>query len=356
MKTSTQTGRPTWTRRQFTKCLASSALAIGGGWIAPAFAEKADLIAAAKKEGRVSVYGDSSMVPQLVEGFTKRYPDVRVTSVTGGGWQTYNRFLVEKSAGRTLADVLCANDDTLLTGINAGHFDKLGTTADYPADAVAGDGAYVITQRMLTPLIFNAEATKGLKMPRDWDDFARLGDEWNGRIISADPRNSGTALCVLTALYQKLGKERGGAILAGLKKAGTEIAPNTGVQVAKVMSGERPLSVTMHMAFFKAMKEKGAPVDFILPASGSMMQIGGMSVPRDAPHPSAGRLFIDFTMSPEGAAIMAANGTYPSSTESLAPEGFPARRSLKIIGEGPAEALRDRDAVIAWWKTAMGVS
>jgi iron(III) transport system substrate-binding protein len=345
-----------WTRRGFNTLVSGSVLAsVGGALLRPALADQPKLIEEAKKEGQVAVYGDSSMVPQLVEGFKKKYPDIKVTSVPGGGWQSYNRMMSEKSAGRMVADVLCANDDTLLFGYREGVFGNLDTTAGYPKDAVSDTG-YVITQRMLTPIIYNSDATKNLPLPKDWEDFTKFGDEWKDLIISSDPRNSGTALCVLIGLYQGLGKEKTQAILDAWKRLDTEIAPNTGVQVAKMTSGERPLTVTMHMAFYKRMREQGAPAAFILPTSGSMMQVGAMAVPKDAPHPRAGALFIDFVMSRDGAEIMAANGTYPSSTDEIAPTGFPARKSIKLMPAGPADTLRDRDMVIEMWKSAMGIS
>ena len=355
MKLSERPGQSMWSRRKFTKILSSSVLAAGSGLVGPAFAEQPGLVEAAKKEGRLAVYGDSSMVPNLVEGFSKRYPEIRVATVPGGGWQTYNRMLVEKAAGRMIADVLVANDDTALFGFREGVFGKVETTAGYPADSVSETG-YVICYRMLTPIMYNREACKGLKMPKDWDDFATLGDEWKGLIISSDPRNSGTALCIMMGLYQNFGLERANKILAGLKRLGTEIAPNTGVQVAKLMSGEKPLTITMHTAFFKGMRDKGAPVDILLPESGSIMQVDAMAVPKDAPHPNAGRLFIDFAMSTEGATILAANGVYPAFSEDIVPAGLPPRKSVKVLAQAPADALRDRDAVIEWWKKAMGVS
>ena len=344
------------TRRSFNNLLAGSALmAAGGTLLRPALADQPKLIEEAKKEGQVNVYGDSSMVPQLVEGFKKKYPDIKVTSVPGGGWSSYNRMMSEKSAGRMICDVMCANDDTLLYGYQQGVFGNLDTTAGYPKETVSGTG-YVITQRMLTPIIYNSDAVKNLPLPKDWEDFVKMGDEWKGLIVSSDPRNSGTALCVLIGLYQGLGKEKTLAILNAWKRLDTEIAPNTGVQVAKMTSGERPLTVTMHMAFYKRMKEQGAPAAFILPTSGSMMQIGAMAVPKEAPHPRAGALFIDFVMSRDGAEIMAANGTYPSSTDEIIPTGFPVRKSIKLMPAGPEDTLRDRDMVIELWKSAMGIS
>jgi iron(III) transport system substrate-binding protein len=345
-------------RRHFSQFVAASMLAVGSGLAWPAQAAPPAMVEAARKEGKLVVYGDSSMVPFLVEGFSKSYPDIRVTSVTGGSWQTYNRFLSEQSAGRTLADVLMGGDDSLLTADRAGYVTECGLQPgpDFPATAIATDLHYVVPQGMLTPIIYNSSATSGLTLPKDWSDFAQLGKEWDGLIIIADPRNSGTALAVLTALYDSFGPDKAGAIVAGLKRLNAEIAPNTGVQVAKIMSGERPLTATLHMGFFKQMRDKGAPVEYVLPTSGSMMQYGGMGVTKDAPHPNAGKLFVDFTMSQAGAAILAERGTYPSRIGSPVPDRFPDRSGLKLIAVETSKALTERDTVIAWWQRVMEVS
>jgi iron(III) transport system substrate-binding protein len=342
-------------RRQFNKLLAGSVLVVGSSLIRPAWAEQPGLVEAARKEGQINVYGDSNMVPKLAEGFAKAYPDIRVATVPGSGWQTYNRMITEKSAGRMIADVQYINDDTSLFGYEAGIFTNIETTAGYPEDAVFKQG-YIAAYRSLTPIIYNSEACKGLKLPKDWEDFIQFGDDWKDRVICADPRNSGTALYVLMGLYLVLGKERATAILTAWKRLGIEIAPNTGTQVAKLMSGEKPFSVTMHMGFYQGMVQKGAPVNFILPTSGSIMQITAMAVPKEAPHPSAARLFVDYTMGPEGCKIVAANGSYPAGSDTIAPEGFPPRKSIKVMGNTPAEALKYREEVIEWFKTTMGIS
>ena len=99
----------------------ASASVIAAGLSRSAHAATPALVEAAEKEGKVVVYGDSSMVPFLVEGFAKQYPKIQATTVTGGSWDTYNRFLMEKGAGRTIADVLMGADDDMLTAYNAGH-------------------------------------------------------------------------------------------------------------------------------------------------------------------------------------------------------------------------------------------
>ena len=191
----------TFTRRHL---FGASASVIAASLSRSAHAATPALVEAAKKEGKVVVYGDFSMVPFLVEGFTKQYPYIQATTVTGGSWNTYNRFLVEKSAGRTLADVLMGADDSMLTADKAGHLVDCGLepSTDIPASAIAPDRHYVLPQGIVTPLIYNSDAAGKRSLPKDWTDIARLGDEWNGLVIMSDPRNSGTALGMLTTIYQ----------------------------------------------------------------------------------------------------------------------------------------------------------
>src|SRR5277367_1268107 len=159
----------TFTRRHLLQ--GASASVIAAGLLSrSAHAATPALVEAAKKEGKCVVYGDSSMVPFLVEGFTKQYPDIQVTTVTGGSWSTYNRFQVEKSAGRTLADVLMGADDSMLTADKAGHLVDCGLepSADIPASAIATDKHYVLPQGIVTPLIYNSEAAGKRALPKDW--------------------------------------------------------------------------------------------------------------------------------------------------------------------------------------------
>jgi ABC-type Fe3+ transport system substrate-binding protein len=346
------------TRRQFGAVGSLSVFAAAAGLPRRTSAATPALIDAANKEGRVVVYGDSTMVPFLADGFARQYPDIRVATVPGSSWQTYNRFASEQSAGRTLADVLVGGDDSLLTADRAGFLAPYmpGDAAGEPRSLRPAQANYLIPQGMFTPMLYNKDALAGHKLPQDWSDIATLGPEWRGLIVQADPRGSGTALAVLTALYVHLGPERAGKIVAALRTLEAEIAPTSGVQVSKVLSGERPLSISLHMGFYQQMRDKGAPVDTIMATSGSSMQHGGIGVTKAAPHPNAGRLFLDFATGPAGAAIYASQGCYPTMPNSPVPAGFPPQDALKTLPVETTQLLAERETVIQWWQTLSGVS
>ena len=74
-------------------------------------------------------------------------------------------------------------------------------------------------------------------------------------------------------------------------------------------AGERPITVVAFANGVERLKKDGAPVDWVAPE----VMIGltfGLGLVKDAPHPNAGRLLIDFVLSREGQQIIADVGYY----------------------------------------------
>ncbi|QJP17356.1 extracellular solute-binding protein [Starkeya sp. ORNL1] len=346
------------TRRQFGKIASASTFVLGAGLTSPGFAASPSLLEAAKKEGKVVVYGDSIMVPTLVAAFGKLYPDIQVTSVPGAGWPVYNRFASEKASGRTIADVVIFGDDVMITAERAGYIapTPLDDPGAFTSVAQPKEGKYVTPQVMINTMIYNESALDGRKTPKDWSDLANLGPEWSDQIILADIRNSTSTLVVFGALYMNLGAEKAGQILAGLKKLRVENAPATGVQVAKLLSGERSLCLSLHLGFYQQMRDKGAPVVFILPPSGVMTQKGAIALSNGSEHPNAAQLFVNFAMGPQGAALYSAQGTYHTLKAAPPPGSFPPFAELNIQSPDVSKLLEKRDEIIKWWLAGLDIS
>src|SRR5207253_347156 len=93
----------------------------------------------------------------------------------------------------------------------------------------------------------------------------------------------------------------------------------------QVIAGEYPMALQIfhHHAVISA--KKGAPVDWIKlePATGMLAVV---SVTKDAPHPNAAKLLVDFLISKEGQAIyrdtdyLPADPAVPASEPGLIPE------------------------------------
>jgi len=63
-----------------------------------------------------------------------------------------------------------------------------------------------------------------------------------------------------------------------------------------------------------------------------------------AKNPDGAKAFIDFVLSDAGQRLVLKQGYLPADASLPAPEGFPARESIKLMPYDPAKALADTDA------------
>src|SRR5499427_7747314 len=71
-------------------------------------ADYAQVLAAAKKEGKVVVYSalDTKAAQPLIKDFSALYPDVKVEYNDMNSTELYNRFIAEVASGQGSADVM----------------------------------------------------------------------------------------------------------------------------------------------------------------------------------------------------------------------------------------------------------
>jgi len=79
-----------------------------------------------------------------------------------------------------------------------------------------------------------------------------------------------------------------------------------------VASGEIPVALTMYQANVLSLKKKGAPIDFV-PVQPVVARPQGIGIAKDAPHPAAALLFVDYVLSPEGQKLYESMGRVPAS-------------------------------------------
>ena len=66
-----------------------------------------------------------------------------------------------------------------------------------------------------------------------------------------------------------------------------------------VAAGEIPVGLTMYNSNIIPLKRKGAPIDFV-PVQPVVARPQGIGVAKNAPHPHAALLFVDYVLSPAG--------------------------------------------------------
>ncbi len=280
--------------------------------LAAATAQGADdaLIAAAKKEGRVTWYTTqiiSQIVRPTVDAFEKKY-GIKVDYIRGNAIELSLRVSTEGKAGRIIADVV----DGTGTAVN---LRREGLIAKYqPANALPAqfrdpDGYWVATNLYVLSFAYNTDLVKKDEVPRTWQDL--LNPKWKGRIAWNITPSAGAAQGFIGTVLAELGEDKGKAYLRELAKqnvVGLKVAARQVVD--RVVAGEYAIAINIYNNHPLVSAEQGAPVNWS-PSQPATAVFSIAALTEKAPHPNAGKLLIDFITSPEGQKIYAAAGELP---------------------------------------------
>jgi iron(III) transport system substrate-binding protein len=287
---------------------AGTSLALLASGSTLAAAADAALIAAAKREGEVVWYSTqiiSQLVRPVTAAFEKKYPGIKVRSTRANATETAVKILNESKAARPQADVFDGTT-TVVPLKQAGYVLQWLPEAarEYPADLKDPEGYWIAANLfILTPGFSTSLVPRGSE-PRSYQDL--LNPKWRGKLAwNGFPTSSGIGGFVGTVLAE-MGNEQGRAYLRELAKQNIAPLPGAAREVLdQVIAGEYSVALQIfnHHAVISA--KKGAPVDWIKmePATGNLSTI---SVLKNAPHPNAAKLLVDFIISKEGQEVFRA--------------------------------------------------
>jgi len=306
------------------------AIALAIAVAAPSLAQAAEpgLYEAAKKEGEVVWYTSlivNQAVRPLVEAFNKKYPGISVKYARADSGPTAIKIINEAQAGRPQSDVFDGIDSTPPL-LNAGLVEPfIPSEADkYPAELKDSGGRWrALVLYFLTPAINTQQVAKN-DIPKTPQDL--LDPKWKGKIAWSTVPASGSGVYVGSVL-QTMGEEKGMAFLRALAKQDIINVDATNRAILdQVIYGQyaMALSIFNHHAVLSV--QKGAPVEWLKldPISAPMHSVG---LTKNAPHPNAGKLLIDFLTSEQGQKTLAdveyipAMPSVSAKTPSVKPEG-----------------------------------
>jgi ABC-type Fe3+ transport system substrate-binding protein len=294
----------------------------------PALAADAALIEAAKKEGEVNWYSTqiiSQLVRPVTAAFEKKYPGIKVRATRANATEVAVKIINESRAGRVQSDVFDGTT-TVVPLKKEGYVLKWLPDAakDYPPDVKDPEGYWIANNLFIITPGFNTTLVPRGTEPKTYQDL--LNPKWRGKMAwNGFPTSSGMGGFVGTVLTE-MGVQKGKAYLRELAKQ--NIAPLRGSArevLDQVIAGEYAIALQIfnHHAVISA--RKGAPVDWIKmePATETLSVI---SVHKNAPHPNAAKLLVDFITSREGQEVfrdadyLPAHPDVPAREPSLKPK------------------------------------
>src|SRR3954466_8335568 len=300
---------------------------------APARAADAALIEAARKEGKVVWYTTlivNQAIRPLKEAFEKAYPGIELQYTRADEAPTAAKILAEAQASRVQADIFDGISNMVplkRAGLVAPHGSP--SAGKIPADLKDQQGywisilLYVFSPGINTTLVSKEQA------PKTYQDL--LDPRWRGK-MAWNPGSIAGALGFVGATLMSMGEARGMDYLKALSAQRiVNIEASSRAILDQVIAGEYPLGLMMFNHHTVISAQKGAPSDWIAmePVPVALDAVG---ILKDAPHPNAARLLVDFLTSEDGQRVLQkadylpAMPSVPAMKAGLRPEdgGFPA--------------------------------
>ena len=296
--------------KSLSTALGGSALfALCGVLFFAATVEAKSLVDAAKKEGKVVIYGslESGIMDEITKVFSSRY-GIEVEYFRGASNKTLDRVLTEHRAGRTMSDLVVTNRGPMLLLKKENVFAKYVSpeSENFAPELRDPDGLLSpIYRHVIVGILYNTKLVKPEDAPKSLDDL--LTPKWQGKWVMPDPSRHFTTGVWVRNLEQIRGKDWM-AFVRKLADAKPQLVESFIPSAQKVISGEAHAGIT-YVKYVHIFGKEGAPLDYVrLP---KMLADGhNVGIQAKAPHPNAARLFLDFFISREGMAIMVKEGEF----------------------------------------------
>jgi iron(III) transport system substrate-binding protein len=303
-------------------------------------------------ESSVVVYSaaDADMVNAMVAGFEKKYPGTKASTVVAGTGEIIKRMEAEKD--RPLGDVGWSFGPEAI-GDKKGLFEPyLSREAPsfFPGE-VPADHVWTPFTTMPYVIMYNKKLVSEAEKPKSWKDV--LNPRWKGKVAYADATKSGSSYTLLVTWLTIYGKNEAGWKFVEDLLRQCKVLPKSSMTYQGVANGEYPIGLTFEQAAFDYLKG-GAPIGLIYPEEGTAITLDGSAIIKNAPHPNAAKLFLDFTVSKEMQQVMVDRFGRRSVRKDVgSPAGLPPLDKIKAIAYDLQYAANNRTELLKRFQDAL---
>lgn len=286
---------------------AASQASIVAAVASPAASGAADtrqsLIDGARKEGALTlVWGEGALsgtkgIPQIAADFNKHYGlNINVQFTPGPNFQEMGAKVTQEYQTKRAAtsDVLNMSDSSMVPLIQAGALFNENWTdwaENIKPDSVAPDGVGVVVETYIAGITYNSKKLTGDAVPKSMQDL--LKPQYKGRIASTPYASSFDRLST-SAMWGKQATldyaQKFSAQISGLIRC-----PDA---QSKVLDGEFDLfALDCNQGNALRAQANGDPLGFVVPSDAAILSEVYVTVPKNAAHPNAAKLFVDYLLS-----------------------------------------------------------
>jgi iron(III) transport system substrate-binding protein len=306
-----------------------AAVAALTGMLGPASAQSDwdKVIAEAKTEGKLVIYNGSNfrVVRKLGDLFQKEH-GIAVEVLDGRASEIRERIRTEQAAGRAIGDLIYSGATSIALQASEGAFKPHGGVplAASLAEPFTDNGTFLPASAGNFVLLINTNLVK-----QDIRSWRELEDpKWAGKLLSDDPRALGAGEVWFEVTYRTLGRDFHEKIAAHKPVISRVFAESS----RRIARGEFPVYFPFNASEYQSLK--GLPVKVIIPEEGVPFVPFGSALIKDAPHPNAARLFLNFMLDPSRQLVFATEGFRPAVKDMgpRIPEDIRAFTLPKLMG------------------------
>ncbi|MFN0071813.1 MAG: ABC transporter substrate-binding protein [Chloroflexota bacterium] len=329
------------------------------------------IVAAAKQEGTVTIYGRLLSGPEgtvLAEAFKQQF-GITVEFVAGAGSPMFTRIKEEKASGRPTADLYEGSQPWPGNIERAGYFENL---KDKPIPSLkdpesvwltdpwfmSAEKNYLSTRfsDYLAHVAVNTRVVPESEMPRSWEALA-TDPRYKGKIGWVDPKTT-QDIGTVWARHGYVGK---GLTLEHLWSIyniqSPQLFANPVEATTAIGRGEAGLGTGATSSLAPSVSA-GAPVKLLLfPETPIVSQGSGIGIIKDSPHMNAALVFINWVMSKDGMDLIARTNQARTIRKDVHP-GIPENMKSEVVGggaRGPEFLLSAEQAALAGEVESAGV-
>jgi iron(III) transport system substrate-binding protein len=156
--------------------------------------------------------------------------------------------------------------------------------------------------------------------PSSWFDL--LDERWHGELTMPDPTLSGSAAEFVGIFSQHFGDE-GWALFRALAEQGLDVPGPNNAALNPVLSGEKLVTIAAVDYISYNQIAQGESLEIIYPSEGTVVALRPAFIQEGAPNREAAEAFIDFMLSAEGQALVAATNIIPANATVAASRPVP---------------------------------
>jgi iron(III) transport system substrate-binding protein len=255
----------------------------------------------AKKEGAFAYYGTMSTdhSTRLLAAFRARYPFLQISHYRSGSTALLSKILTETRAGRYDFDVVDQEPGAVYELGRAGLIEKyLSPNRQFlRSEMMDKEGLWTAGYHLVVVTGYNTKLMRKEEAPKSYEDL--LNPRWKGKLV-LDTQDADW----FHTLLEYFGEEKGLNFMKRLAQLKPDVRTGHTLEAQLLAAGEYNLSPILYGYRVAQMMAEGAPVDFVMPEP-VISKPRMLSLAKQAPHPYAAMLFLDWIIGQEAQTMIA---------------------------------------------------